>query len=209
MAYIKEFDVLGKEVGKIQVNDHIFSIDPHKQAMYDCILHERANTRQATSHTKTRGEVSGGGRKPWKQKHTGNARQGSIRSPQWKGGGVVFGPSKIDNYDLKINKKVKNLAFRSALSQANKEGIILAIKDLKFDKPSTKDFITMLKNINIDSNRVLFIVDSNLENVIKSGRNIPEVLFTSPDKFLVNDLLKAKKIIVTEEAVKAIEGRYQ
>ncbi|NQX84067.1 MAG: 50S ribosomal protein L4 [Mycoplasmataceae bacterium] len=208
MASIKQFDVLGKEQESISLKDEIFSIQPHEQAMFDCVLHENANTRQATSKVKTRGEVRGGGRKPWKQKHTGNARQGSIRSPQWKGGGTVFGPSGVQNHDLKINKKVKKLAYKSALSQQVKDESIIAIKDLKFDKPTTKDFVKMLENIKINDKKLLFIIDSQLENVVKSGRNIQNVEFKTPSTVQVRDILKAQKIIVTKESVQNLEGRY-
>lgn len=208
MANIKQYDVLGKEAGVISLSDKIFSITPHNQAMYDCVIAERANTRQSTSKTKTRGEVSGGGRKPWKQKHTGNARQGSIRSPQWKGGGTVFGPSGNQNYSIKINKKVKKLAYKSALSQAVKDNNIIAIKDLKFNKPSTKDFIKMLDNVKLNQKNILFIIDNSHENVFKSGRNLENVHFVDPDNLLVQDLLKANKIIVTESSAKNLEARY-
>lgn len=209
MATINVLNVLGKKVESIELNDQVFNITPHEQAMYDLILAERASLRQGTHSTKTRSEVSGGGRKPWKQKGTGRARQGSIRSPQWRGGGIVFGPKSEKNYDLKINKKVKRLALRSGWSQLLKEDKLVVVDNLDFKTPSTKDFKIMLKNLDLESKKILLILPSISENEKKnaylSGRNIENISINLNTKVMLNELLKAKKVLLTKEAIKSVE----
>ena len=209
MAKLNVVNVLGKEVSTTELNDSVFAIAPHNQSMFDLVLSERASLRQGTHKAKTRTEVSGGGRKPWKQKGTGRARQGSIRSPQWRGGGVVFGPTPLKNYELKINKKVKKLALRSGWSLKLEQKQIVLVDDMSFQNPSSKDFIKMLKNIKADARKVLLILEGNEKdyNTYLSARNIDNVLVVFNSEVLLDDLLNAHSIVTTEAALKTIEGR--
>jgi len=209
MAKLKVVNVLGTEVSTVEMNDSVFGIEPHNQAMFDLVLSERAALRQGTHKTKVRTEVSGGGRKPWKQKGTGRARQGSIRSPQWRGGGIVFGPTPLKNYQLKINKKVKKLALKSGWSLKVKENQIILLDDITFKNPSSKDFVKMLENVKANTRKVLLILDGNEEdfNTYLSSRNIDNVLIAFSTEVLLDDLLNAKSIITTEKTLKVIEGR--
>ncbi|BDV03649.1 MAG: 50S ribosomal protein L4 [Candidatus Hepatoplasma scabrum] len=209
MATIDVLNVLGKKVDTLELAEEVFDITPHEQAMYDLILVERASLRQGTHSTKTRSDVSGGGRKPWKQKGTGRARQGSIRSPQWRGGGVVFGPKAEKNYTLKINKKVKKLALKSGWSQLLKENKIIVVDNLDFKTPSTKDFKIMLKNLAIEKEKVLFVIPSveknEQKNAYLSGRNIKNISVNLNTNVMLNKLLKATKILLTKDAIKSVE----
>lgn len=209
MATIDVLNVLGKKVDTIELANEVFKIAPHQQAMYDLILVERALDRQGTHSTKNRSDVSGGGRKPWKQKGTGRARQGSIRSPQWKGGGVVFGPQANKNYDLKINKKVKRLALKSGWSQLLNENKIIVVDNLDFKTPSTKDFKIMLKNLELEREKVLLVLPSikanEQRNTYLSGRNIKNISININSNVMLNKLLKATKILLTKEAIKSVE----
>ncbi len=206
---LKVFNVLGKEVSKAELSNEVFGIEPHQQAMFDLILLERASLRQGTHKTKTRTEVSGGGRKPWRQKGTGRARQGSIRSPQWRGGGVVFGPTNNKNYTLKMNKKVKKLAMKSGLSYLTSNDRMLLIEDLTFKNPSTKDFKTMLSNFEADNKKVLLVMEFNDDTykTYLSARNLNNVLVVSWEEIMLDDLLNSDKVIMTQEVAKNIEGR--
>lgn len=209
MAKLNIVNVLGEQVSTTEVSDAIFAIEPHNQSMFDTVLSERAALRQGTHDTKTRTEVSGGGRKPWRQKGTGRARQGSIRSPQWRGGGVVFGPTPLKNYELKVNKKIKKLAIKSGWSLKAKENKIFVIENIKFENPSSKDFIKMLDNIGANERKVLLVLngDESEYNTFLSARNLGNVLPVFVEEVLLDDILNSNAVIVTEAVLRNIEGR--
>jgi len=193
----------GSQVGEIKLNDAIFGITPHRQAMFDAVLLQRASLRQGTHKTKNRTEVRGGGRKPWKQKGTGRSRQGSIRSPQWRGGGVVFGPAPR-NYNLKMNRKVRRLALKSALSFKVLENEMVVLNELTLAAPKTKEMVTILAKLEANK-KVLLIVDAKNSNALLAARNIPSVKVIPATQVNVVDLLNARKVIATEDAVNHIE----
>ena len=193
----------GANVGEITLNDDIFGIEPHQQAMFDAVLLQRASLRQGTHKTKTRTEVRGGGRKPWKQKGTGRARQGSIRSPQWRGGGVVFGPTPR-SYSLKMNKKVRRLALKSALSFKVLESEMVVLNALTLTAPKTKEMTGILSKLDA-TKKVLLIVGSDNENAMLAARNIESVKVIPATEVNVLDLLDAKKVIFTEDAVNHVQ----
>ena len=193
----------GSTVGEITLNADIFGIEPHQQAMFDAVLLQRASLRQGTHKTKTRTEVRGGGRKPWKQKGTGRARQGSIRSPQWRGGGVVFGPTPR-SYNLKMNKKVRRLALKSALSFKVLENEMVVLNELTFAAPKTKEMVAVLNTLEADK-KVLLIVGADNNNAMLSARNIASVKVIPATQVNVLDLLDARKVIMTQDAVNHIE----
>lgn len=201
-------DQTGKKVSALELNEKVWGIIPNKQAQFDSLLSYNAALRQGTHKVKNRAEVSGGGRKPWKQKGTGNARQGSIRAPQWKGGGVVFGPTTKKNYLLKLNKKVRNLALRSALSAKFQNNNIIIIDQFSFEKPSTKTMLEILTNLKLNNNKTLIINDllnNNENNIIKSARNLKRTQAISSSSINIYDLLNSNKILLTAQAVKNIE----
>ena len=193
----------GSQVGEIKLNDSIFGIAPHQQAMFDAVLLQRASLRQGTHKTKTRTEVRGGGRKPWKQKGTGRSRQGSIRSPQWRGGGIVFGPTPR-KYNLKMNRKVRRLALKSALSFKVLENEMVILNELTLAAPKTKEMVAILDKLEADK-KVLLIVDANNNNALLAARNIPSVKVIPATGINVLDLLDARKVIATEDAINHIE----
>ena len=188
----------GKEVEKIELAEGVFGIEPNVSVMNDMVKAYLANQRQGTQSTKTRAEVRGGGRKPYRQKGTGRARQGSIRSPQWVGGGVVFAPKPRD-YSFKLNKKVKRLALQSALSTKVAEGKIIVLDELTLSEVKTKEMVKVLGNIKCDN--ALIVMDGSNENVMLSARNIPAVKTASVNTINVYDLLKYNNLVVTKEAV--------
>lgn len=193
----------GSQVGDITLDDAIFGIEPHQQAMFDAVLLQRASLRQGTHKTKTRTEVRGGGRKPWKQKGTGRARQGSIRSPQWRGGGVVFGPTPR-SYDLKMNKKVRRLALKSALSFKVLENEMVVLNELTLAAPKTKEMVTILNKLEADK-KVLLVVGAENNNALIAARNIASVKVIPATQVNVLDLLDARKVIMTQDAVSHIQ----
>ncbi len=193
----------GQNVGEVNLEDKVFGIEPNEQAMYDVVKAIRANSRQGTHKAKTRSEVRGGGRKPWRQKGTGRARQGSIRSPQWVGGGVVFGPTPRD-YTLKVNRKVRKLALKSALSQKIKEESLIVLDNLSVDNPKTKAIADVLKGLKV-TNKVLLILPEQDTIVERSARNIPSLSVTTAPQVSVYDLLHHDIIIATQDAVKYYE----
>ena len=203
MPQVALFNQQGNQVGEINLNDLIFGIEPHKQAMFDAVIMQRASMRQGTHKTKTRTEVRGGGRKPWKQKGTGRARQGSIRSPQWRGGGVVFGPVPR-SYSYKLNKKVRRLALKSALSSKVVENDVVVLDQLVMDAPKTKSMINVLGSLNITTKTVIVIAESD-SKVELSARNIPGVQVLTATEINVLDLMNANKLVITQDAVKKIE----
>lgn len=205
MANVKVLNMSGSEVGSIDLNDSIFGIEVNEHVMHMAVVQYLANQRQGTKSTKTRAEVRGGGRKPWRQKGTGRARQGSIRSPQWTGGGVVFAPKPRD-FSFKLNKKVKRLALKSALTSKVNESKFIVMDELKLDQIKTKEMKKVLENINVS--KALVVLDDGDKNVILSTRNIPNVKTASVNTINVYDILKFDTFVVTKKAVEKMEEVY-
>ena len=205
MANVSVYNIEGKEVGTIELNDAVFGVEVNEHLVHMAVVSQLANNRQGTQSAKTRAEVRGGGRKPWKQKGTGHARQGSIRAPQWKGGGVVFAPKPRD-YSFKLNKKVKKLALQSALTSKVAENKIIVLENLDLAEVKTKEMVKVLGNIKCDN--ALIVMDGSNENVMLSARNIPTVKTASVNTINVYDLLKYNNLVVTKEAVEKIQEVY-
>jgi large subunit ribosomal protein L4 len=203
MPKVALYNQNGSQVGEIELNDSVFGIEPNKHVLFEAVLMQRASMRQGTHKTKIRSEVAGGGRKPWKQKGTGRARQGSIRSPQWRGGGTVFGPVPR-SYSYKLPKKVRRLAIKSALSSKVLEESILVLENLAFDAPKTKEFTKVLQGLSVSS-KALIVTASLEENVALSARNIPGVTVVEANGINVLDVLNHDKLIMTKAAVEKIE----
>ena len=205
MANVAVYNMEGKEVDKIELNDSIFGVEINEHLVHMAVLQQLANKRQGTQKAKTRSEVRGGGRKPWRQKGTGHARQGSTRSPQWTGGGVVFAPTPRD-YSFKLNKKEKRAALKSALTSRVVENKFVVVDELKLDEIKTKKFVEVLKNLNVE--KALVILNDMDEKVIASAANIPTVKTTQTNELNVFDVLKYDTVVVTKDAVAAIEEVY-
>ena len=199
----KVFDMAGKQVGEIELSDAVFGIEPNKAVLHDVVKNHLANCRQGTQSALTRAEVSGGGIKPWRQKGTGRARQGSIRAPQWYHGGIVFAPKPRD-YSYTLNKKVKRLAMKSALSAKAQADEIVVIDEIKMDSIKTKTFKTFLNAVGVDG-KALVVTAQNDEIVVKSAANIPGILVTFANLINVYDILNAKKFVVDKAALAKIE----
>ncbi|EDO1075306.1 50S ribosomal protein L4 [Listeria monocytogenes] len=193
----------GTNAGEITLNDTVFGIEPNEKVVVDVILSQRASLRQGTHKVKNRSEVRGGGRKPWRQKGTGRARQGSIRSPQWRGGGVVFGPTPR-SYAYKLPKKVRRLAIKSILSSKVNEEKLVVLEGLTFDAPKTKEFAAFLKNISVDT-KALIVVAGESENVELSARNIQGITVIPAESISVLEVAKHDKLIITKAAVEKVE----
>lgn len=193
----------GSQTGEIELNESIFGIEPNKAVLFEAIVMQKASLRQGTHKTKVRSEVSGGGRKPWRQKGTGRARQGSIRSPQWRGGGIVFGPTPR-SYSYKMPKKVRRLAIKSALSNKVVEENLLVLESLAFDAPKTKEFANTLKGLSVQSKALIITADLD-ENVALSARNIPGVTVVTATSINVLDVVSHDKLIMTKSAVEKVE----
>ncbi|MGM0884374.1 MAG: 50S ribosomal protein L4 [Bacillota bacterium] len=203
MPKVTVFNVSGAQVGEVELAESVFGIQPNTHVLHSAVLLQQAAERQGTHKTKGRSEVRGGGRKPWKQKGTGRARQGSIRSPQWVGGGTVFGPTPR-TYGFKLPKKVRRLAIKSALSSKVIASEIIVLDQLTLAAPKTKEFATILNNLNV--NRKALVVTANYEdNVALSARNIPGVKFVAADGINVLDVLVHDKLIITKEAVEKVQ----
>ena len=198
----KVFDMAGKQVGEIELSDAIFGIEPNESVVHDVVKNHLANCRQGTQSALTRAEVSGGGIKPWRQKGTGRARQGSIRAPQWYHGGIVFAPKPRD-YSYTLNKKVKRLAMKSVLSAKAQEENLVVIDAIKMDEIKTKSFKNFLKAVNADC-KALVVTAENDDIVVKSAANIPGVLVTFANLINVYDILNAKKLVVDQAALAKI-----
>ncbi|AST94044.1 MULTISPECIES: 50S ribosomal protein L4 [Sutcliffiella] len=203
MPKVSLFNQTGSQVGEIELNDAVFGIEPNNSVIFDAIMMQRASLRQGTHKVKGRSEVAGGGRKPWRQKGTGRARQGSIRSPQWRGGGIVFGPTPR-SYSYKLPKKVRRLAIKSALSSKVKENEVLVLEGLAFDAPKTKDMKGVLSNLDITRKALIVTGDDN-ENVVLSARNIPGVTVIAANGVNVLDVVNHDKVIFTKDAVQKLE----
>ena len=205
MAKVAVYNMEGKEVDTIELSDAIFGVEVNEHLVHMAVLQQLANNRQGTQKAKTRSEVRGGGRKPWRQKGTGHARQGSTRSPQWTGGGVVFAPVPRD-YSFKLNKKEKRAALKSALTSRVVENKIVVLDELKLDEIKTKNFVQIMKNINVE--KALVVLSDMDTNVIASAANIPTVKTTQTNELNVFDVLKYDTVVVTKAAVAKIEEVY-
>ena len=204
---MKKIDLLnlkGEKVNELKLNEEIFSITPNDKVLYDAIILARASLRQGTHSTKNRSEVSGGGRKPWRQKGTGHARQGSIRAVQWVGGGRYGTPVPRD-YSKKQNRKERRLALKSALSHKFNDNEVIVMEELVFETPKTKEMMTLLNTLKIADKKVLFVVDDFTENVILASRNIPNVALIAANELNVLDLVNSDVVVFTSEAIKKIE----
>ena len=205
MAKVSVYNIEGKVVGDIELNDAVFGVEVNEHLVHMAVVSQLANNRQGTQSAKTRAEVSGGGRKPWRQKGTGHARQGSTRAPHWTGGGVVFAPKPRD-YSFKMNKKEKNIALKSALTSRVAEDKLIVLDSIAFEKIKTKNMVAVLDNLKV--NKALVVLNDNDQNVVLSARNIPNVKTASTNTINVYDILKYDKLIVTKDAVATIEEVY-
>jgi large subunit ribosomal protein L4 len=203
MPVVALFNQSGTKIGEIQLAEAIFGIEPNEHALFDAIVNQRAALRQGTHKTKTRTEVRGGGKKPWAQKGTGRARQGSTRAPQWRGGGTVFGPVPR-SYAYKLNRKVRRLALKSAYSQKLLNNNMIVLDTLNIDGPKTKSMLEVLNAFNINKKTLVVTADENL-NVILSARNIPGVVTLTANTVSVLDLMNYQNLIITQDAVRKIE----
>ncbi|MBB5325787.1 large subunit ribosomal protein L4 [Anoxybacillus tepidamans] len=203
MPKVALYNQNGATVGEIELSDSVFGIEPNKHVLFEAVIMQRASLRQGTHKTKNRAEVSGGGRKPWRQKGTGRARQGSIRSPQWRGGGTVFGPVPR-SYSYKLPKKVRRLAIKSALSSKVLENNIVVLDNLALEAPKTKEMVKILSNLSVDRKALIVTADIN-ENIMLSARNIPGVTVVTANGINVLDVLNHDKLVITKAAVEKVE----
>ncbi|RKM60759.1 MULTISPECIES: 50S ribosomal protein L4 [unclassified Butyrivibrio] len=206
MANVSVYNMEGKEVGKLDLSDAIFGVEVNEHLVHMAVLQQLADKRQGTQKAKTRSEVSGGGRKPWRQKGTGHARQGSIRAPQWKGGGVVFAPVPRD-YSFKMNKKEKRAALKSALTDKAQNNNIIVVDELKFDEIKTKKFAEVMNNLKA-TRKALVVLADNDKNVVLSARNLAEANTTLTNTLNVYDIVNARTLVLTKDAVAKIEEVY-
>lgn len=205
MASVKVYDIEGNEVETLELNDAVFGVEINEHIMHKAVVGQLANSRQGTQSAKTRSEVSGGGRKPWRQKGTGHARQGSTRSPQWTGGGVVFAPVPRD-YSFKLNKKEKRAALKSVLTSKVAENKFVVVDELKLDEIKTKKFVQVMDNLKVE--KALVVLNDMDTNVIASAANIPTVKTAQTNELNVFDALKYDKVVVTKAALATIEEVY-
>ena len=205
MANVSVFNMAGKEVGTIELNDAVFGVEVNEHLVHLAVVQQLANNRQGTQKAKTRSEVSGGGRKPWRQKGTGHARQGSTRAPHWTGGGVVFAPTPRD-YSFKLNKKEKRAALKSALTSRVNENKFVVVDALNLDEIKTKKFVEVMNNLKVG--KALVVLNDMNTNVIASAKNIPTVKTAQTNEINVYDILKYDTVVVTKDAVKTIEEVY-
>ena len=205
MANVAVYNMEGKEVGALELNDAVFGVEVNEHLVHLAVVAQLANKRQGTQKAKTRSEVSGGGRKPWRQKGTGHARQGSTRAPQWTGGGIVFAPKPRD-YSFKMNKKEKRIALLSALSSKVAESKIVVLDEFKLDEIKTKKFVEVMNNLKVEN--ALVVLEGENKNVVLSGRNIPSVKVTATNEINTYDVLKYTTLVVTKAAVEKLEEVY-
>ena len=205
MAKVSVYNMEGKEVGTIELNDAVFGVEVNEHLVHMAVVQQLANNRQGTQKAKTRSEVSGGGRKPWRQKGTGHARQGSTRAPQWTGGGMVFAPVPRD-YSFKMNKKEKRAALKSALTSRVQANKLIVLDQLTMDAPKTKAMQNVLNSLNV--NKALVVTKENDANVVLSARNIPDVKTALVNTINVYDVMKYNTVVLTKDAVAAIEEVY-
>ena len=205
MANVSVYNMEGKEVGTMELNDAVFGVEVNEHLLHLAVVAQLANKRQGTQKAKTRSEVSGGGRKPWRQKGTGHARQGSTRAPQWTGGGVVFAPTPRD-YTIRLNKKEKRAALKSALTSRVQNGQFVVVDELKFEEIKTKNFKAVMNNLKVS--KALVVLNENDQNTVLSARNIPEVKTALVNTINVYDILKYNTVVATKAAVASIEEVY-
>ena len=205
MANVSVYNMEGKEVGTMELNDAVFGVEVNEHLVHLAVVAQLANKRHGTQKAKTRSEVSGGGRKPWRQKGTGHARQGSTRAPQWTGGGVVFAPTPRD-YSIRLNKKEKRAALKSALTSRVNDNKFVVVDELKFEEIKTKNFKNVMNNLNVS--KALVVLAENDQNVVLSARNIPEVRTSLVNTLSVYDILKYNTVVATKAAVASIEEVY-
>ena len=205
MANVVVYNMEGKEVGTIELSDAVFGVEVNEHLVHMAVVQQLANNRQGTQKAKTRSEVSGGGRKPWRQKGTGHARQGSTRAPQWTGGGMVFAPVPRD-YSFKLNKKEKRAALKSALTSRVQANKLIVVDELKFDGIKTKNFKQVMDNLKVEKG--LVVINENDANVVLSARNLPTINTTLTSTLNVYDVMKAGTVVLTKDAVKTIEEVY-
>ena len=198
MANVSVYNMEGKEVGTIELSDAVFGVEVNEHLVHMAVVQQLANNRQGTQKAKTRAEVSGGGRKPWRQKGTGHARQGSIRAPQWKGGGVVFAPVPRD-YSFKLNKKEKRAALKSALTSKVQDSRLVVVDELKFDEIKTKNFVNVMNNLKVEKG--LVVIADNDVNVVMSAKNVADVNTALVNTINVYDIMNAKTLVLTKDAV--------
>jgi len=206
MAKVALYNVSGQSVGEIELNDNVFGIEVNEHAVYEAVKSLLANKRQGTQSAKSRGEVRGGGRKPWRQKGTGRARQGSTRSPNWVGGGTVFAPKPRD-YSYRINRKVRQLAMKSALTSKVQDAELKVLDTLTFEAPKTKEMAAVLKNLEVGKKTLIVLAEKD-DAVIKSAKNLPNVETTLVNTLNVYDILNNDSLIITEAAVRKVEEVY-
>ncbi len=205
MANVSVYNMEGKEVGKMDLNDAVFGVEINEHLVHMAVVQTLANKRQGTQKAKTRSEVSGGGRKPWRQKGTGHARQGSTRAPQWKGGGVVFAPVPRD-YSFKLNKKEKQVALKSVLTSRVQDNKLIVLDELKLDEIKTKKFKEVMDNLKVE--KAMVVIGEQDKNVILSARNLPTVSTAVAENINVYDILKGDTLVITKDAVAKIEEVY-
>ena len=205
MANVSVYNMEGNEVGKMDLNDAVFGVEVNEHLVHMAVVAQLANNRQGTQKAKTRSEVSGGGRKPWRQKGTGHARQGSTRAPQWTGGGIVFAPTPRD-YTIRLNKKEKRAALKSALTSKVQGSSLIVVDELKFDEIKTKNFTNVMNNLKVEKG--LVVIADNDTNVVMSARNVADVDTTLVNTINVYDVMKAKTVVLTKDAVAKIEEVY-
>ena len=205
MSKIKILNQNGENTKELKLNDNIWGIEPNDAVLHNSIVLAYSNARKSTASTKTRSEVSGGGRKPWRQKGTGNARQGSIRATQWRGGGIVFGPTPNKNYKKKQNKKERRLALLSALAYKAKDNELIVVDEINFKTNKTKEMTNLLTNLNIRNNKVLVVVEELNENICLASRNLANVKLVNVEEVNSFDLVSADNLLMTEGALKKLE----
>ena len=205
MANVSVYNMEGKKVGTLELNDAVFDVEVNEHLVHLAVVAQLANKRQGTQKAKTRSEVSGGGRKPWRQKGTGHARQGSTRSPQWKGGGIVFAPTPRD-YTIRLNKKEKRAALRSALTSRVQDNKFIVVDELKFDEIKTRKFQNVMDNLKVS--KALVVLADNDQNTVLSARNIADVKTSQVGSINVYDILKYNTVVATKAAVASIEEVY-
>lgn len=209
MSKVKVYNLKAQEIKEIELNPEIFDVAVKKAVIHQAVVAQQANARLVLAHTKTKGEVRGGGRKPWRQKGTGRARQGSSRSPLWVGGGVTFGPTKDRNFSKKINKKVKKSAIFMALSDKVKDKMFYVVDKFEISEIKTKKITEILKNFDLLGKKILFVIPAKNDNIIKSARNLENVEIIKADSLNIVDLLKYKVLFTDEDSVKRIEEFYK
>ena len=205
MANVSVYNMEGKEVGKMDLNDAVFGVKVNEHLVHLAVVAQLANKRQGTQKAKTRSEVSGGGRKPWRQKGTGHARQGSTRSPQWTGGGVVFAPTPRD-YTIRLNKKERRAALKSALTSKVQDGNLIVVDELKLDEIKTKAFKAVMDNLQVENG--LVVLADNDANIVMSARNLNKINTALTNTINVYDVMKAKKVVLTKDSAKKLEEVY-